>query len=159
MIYDYLRKLCVGLGIKLIYTSNKILMLSSQVKNGIPYIRAHKIFKTCPKSIAQVVVDYFVTLEGREKKEAILRAFIKNKLKRDKFTIKVNDKRFRTVVEQSMPKNMKNQDNNVLTEFTIDTIAVKDFWGNDMNYSKDKKLTPKNDDLMELDIIIKPPVT
>jgi hypothetical protein len=58
-----------------------------------------------------------------------------------------------------MPKNMKNQDNNVLTEFTIDTIAVKDFWGNDMNYSKDKKLTPKNDDLMELDIIIKPPVT
>ncbi|MDF2951937.1 MAG: hypothetical protein K0S18_1520 [Anaerocolumna sp.] len=157
--YDNLKKLCNNLGIKLIYTSNKVIVLSAHVKNGIPYIRANKIFRYCSKAIAQNVIDYFITLEGKEIKEKVIETFIIKKLKQDKIKIKASDNSFKMAVDHNLPKSINKNQTKVLTEFTIENIIVKDFSGNEKTNSKDSILTPKDDDLLELDILIKPPVT
>jgi hypothetical protein len=56
---DYLYRTCVNLGIKLIFTNNKILVLSAEKKNSITIIRAHKVFKNCPPNVSEAVVNYY----------------------------------------------------------------------------------------------------
>lgn len=154
---DYLGKMCLHLGIKLIYTNNKVLVLSAQIKDNIPIIRAHKLFKSCPQSIAQSVIGYFTESEGRNIHEQVLEKYLKENYTSSSFRLKPLNLDFKKKVVENIPIEVDPKDDSTLIELDITAMTVKDFWGNEKKHDFNSPLVPDTDEVLELNIIISPP--
>lgn len=157
---DYLEKTCVNLGIKLLYTNNKITVLSADTKNDLPTIRAHKVFRGCPYEVALAIISYYSTEKNTAENEQLLKNYLQNKLSSCTFKIKPVDTSFRKSIEKSIPfKNTSSNSNTSLIEFTISSMIVKDFQGNELQNASINSLKPSSNDILDLDIIVSLPVT
>lgn len=61
---SHLKSLCNNLNIELIYTDNKYTVLSNGSKNNIPVIRANKVFRNCPRNVAEAIIEYYFFLDN-----------------------------------------------------------------------------------------------
>lgn len=151
---NYLKTICTNLGIMLIYNSNKIKVLSAEIKNNIPLIRAHKIFRSCPYTVAKAAINYYIDTENRKKYEKILLEYLNKQINSNLFKIIPLDLDFKSKIVQTLPVIDTIDNNTSLIEFDIVCMSVKDFWGNEKKYDYNEKITPKNDDFLELNIVI-----
>jgi hypothetical protein len=157
---DYLEKTCENLGIKLIFTNNKVVVLSAEIKNNQPIIRAHKVFKGCPYEVALALISYYSSENHIAKNEQILREYLVNNLISDTFKIRPVDMSFKKGIEKGIPSESTNIDNNPsLVEFCVSSMVVKDFWGKKLQNASDNSINPSCNDILELDIVVDPPVT
>jgi hypothetical protein len=157
---DYLEKTCVNLGVKLIYTNNKVVVLSAEIKNNLPIIRAHKVFRGCPYEVALAVISYYSSENHIAENEQVLREYLLNNLMTDTFKIRPMDLSFKKGIEKGMPSESTNTGNNPsLVEFYVSSMIVKDFWGQELQNASDNSIKPSYNDILELDIVVDPPVT
>jgi hypothetical protein len=157
---DYLEKTCVNLGIKLVYTSNKITVLSAEVKNGIPTFRVNKVFKKCPSVVAQAIVEYYTNPENKAKSEAVIVDYLNRRLISKEYKIKPFSLSLKDEIIRNLPHEYSTNINDPnLVEFDITNMTVKDFWGKEENKKPGSSFMPLGNDLLELDIVIEPPVT
>lgn len=156
---DYLRKMCTTLGVKLIYTNNKFLVLTAEIKDNVPVIRAHKIFKHCPQSVAQSVINYFTDSEGRSIHEKVIEEYLKQNFSSDTFSIEPLNLDFKNKVAENMPFEIDVNDDSMFKELDIADMIVKDVWGNEKKHDSNSPLVPDSNEILELDVIIKPPFT
>lgn len=156
---NYLEKTCRNLGIKLIYTSNKITVLSAEKKDNFTVIRAHKLFKNCPFSVAEAIISYYTNETYKEKSKKVLIDYVSPHFPEVAFKIKPLEHSLKTDATQSTPFPIESGSNlDLLTEFTISSMTIKNLWGDEQNQS-DNLLSPSSSDILDLNIIVKPPVT
>ena len=156
---NYLYKICMNLGIKLILTNNKIQVLSGERKNNLTIIRAHKVFKNCPPNVAEAIVNYYSKGSNKEKNSQIIRDYLAPFFPNGLFKIKNLENSLIETTIRDVPEDLDtNTSYSLLTEFDISSITVSNFWGNEES-KLDNSLSPSSNDILDLDIIIKPPVT
>lgn len=156
---NFLEKTCVNLGIKLVYTNNRITALSAEVKNGLPILRVHKLFKTCPPAVAQAVINYYKDLGRREDHEKVITDYLRKVSPENQFKLKPSDTMFINGLIENMPSNSSNEEaDSSLVEFSISSLTITDFWGNE-THQRHNSLTPSSNDILDVKITVKPPVT
>lgn len=154
---NYLEKICINLGLKLVFTNNKVTVLSAEAKDGMTIIRAHKLLKSCPPETAQAVIDYFTNAKKRETSEEIIRDYLISQGLSDNLKIKPGDISIVKEMEKNLPVETKESDGSMslLGEYNISSMTIKNFWGDKLTQSKDHLLSPDSDDVLELDIVVK----
>jgi hypothetical protein len=157
---DYLSKLSLNLGIKLIYTSNKVTVLSCSYKDDIPIIRAHKIFKNCTRSLALAIIGYYTDSETEKENLKIIEEYVKKNFLGKLFKIEPFDEMFKSMCLKNIPiKDTYVNDSEKIAEYSISSMVQTDFYGNKLILEPEKTLTPSNDDILELDITVIPSFT
>lgn len=183
---EYLEKTCVNLGIKLVFTYNKVTALSAEIRNGTPLLIADMIFKNCPNSVAQSVMSFYTDKKGKNYHEKVIKDYLSEQLKSNSTNIKYLDLSFLTKpnenmnVDMGMDYNINIDMDNINTntvdindididnidindpafiELDISSINSKDFRGNTKQYVSNTILKPLKDDELELNIVVLPPVT
>jgi hypothetical protein len=120
---DILKELCTSLNLKLQYNHNKETVLSSGAVGKSPVIRAHTMFKGCPREIAEAVIAYFIDFESSNMYKKTILNYIKRNFSSSKFKIGTPSKSFLNL----LPNNKKSSPN--LTEASIVSIVQKNFDG------------------------------
>jgi hypothetical protein len=157
---DNLLKLCSDLGIKLIYTSNKVTVLSCSYKNHIPIIRAHKIFKNCTSSLAVAIIGYYTDSKTEEENLKVIEDYIKKNFLGKPFRIEPFDDTFKSICLKNIPvKESNKNDLEKIAEYKISSMVQTDFYGNKLTIQPEQTLKPSGDDILELDIIVLPSFT
>jgi len=64
---DFLKELCNEHGVRLVYTNNKITVLSATTPQGVPNLRVHRLFRECPREVAEAVFEHYVRGETTER--------------------------------------------------------------------------------------------
>lgn len=149
----------MNLGIKLVLTNNKIQVLSAERKNNLTIIRAHKVFKNCPSNVAEAIVNYYSKGSSKEKSSQIIRDYLAPFFPNGLFKIKNLENSLIETTIQDVPEDLDiNTSYSLLTEFDISSIKVSNFWGKEES-NVDNSLRPSSNDILDLDIIVMPPVT
>lgn len=185
---DYLEKTCVNLGIKLVFTYNKVTALSAEIRNGTPLLIADMIFKNCPNSVAQSVMSFYTDKNSKNYHEKVIKDYLSEQFKSSSTNIKHLDLSFLTKSNEIMNMDMDmgmdyninidmdNSDTNnvdindidinnidindpALIELNISSINSKDFRGYTKQYKSNTTLKPLRDDELELNIVVLPPIT
>lgn len=157
---DYLEQLCINLGIKLVYTTNKITILSGEIKNNIPTIRVHRLLKNCPQDVAQAIVSFYTDLSNSDGFMKIIEDYSKEKFPSVNFKIRPSSEAFRVLTVEKMPSNFSyNNEDSSLGEYSISYIQITNFQGRRTTVKAGDALSPLEDDLLELDVVVEPPVT
>lgn len=152
---DYLEEYCNSSNIKLVYTENKVTVLSSGFRKGYPIIRVHKFFKNCPKEVVQAIMRYLTAFKDNENQLEIIKNYIEVSSSFTKYKILPPDVIFKDfLIKNIKPVNQPNNNESSLIEFNISQITMKDFQGNKLNMNKDKTIDVQDDDFLELDIIV-----
>lgn len=145
---DYLKNECEKLGIKLIYSSNKVLILSGSVIDNEPTIKAHEVFKKCSEEVADSIIDYYINLKHNNNSINIIKDFVKLNYTPAKYKIKPPDKTLLSYFKDYTT---------TLVEYEISEIIKSNFYGNTENIKPSSSFKASDDDVVELDIIVKPP--
>jgi hypothetical protein len=155
---DYLKLICDSLGIQLFYTNNKALVLSTDVKEDVPTLRAHKAFEFCPESVAKAVINYYIgDDDDKNTHEEKIIEYLKGDF--DSITYESCDQTsyFKETIIKNINSEKKYYENDPsLVECEIITIVSKDFFGKETQYSDKEPLTLSNSNLLELEVNIKP---
>lgn len=148
---DYLKFLCSSLDIKLIYTDNKYTVLSNGIKDNLPVIRVHRMFKHCDESIAKAIIEYYVSRNTENLH--IIEEYLKQKgVSKYKITKPV---KFSYLTENdSLTENIYKSRATSEIEAKIFNITLTDFKGNVSQIKPNEAISPLNDDFYELDIIV-----
>lgn len=152
---DYLKLICDSLGIQLFYNNNKVLVLSTDVKNDVPILRANKAFEFCPESVAKAIINYYIGEEDKNAEEEKIVEYLNGSF--DSVTLETysDDSHFKEVAIKNLNKEKIYEDSS-LVEYEIVTIVSKDFTGNEKQYTEEETLTLSNSNVLELEINIKP---
>jgi hypothetical protein len=75
---EYLERKCENLGIRLVYTYNKSTVLSAEINKGKPLLIADMLFKNCPDSISQAIIDFFTDIKHKSSHERIIKNFVED---------------------------------------------------------------------------------
>lgn len=184
---EYLEKTCVNLGIKLVFTYNKVTALSAEIRNGTPLLIADMIFKDCPNSVAQSVMSFYTDKNDKNYHERVIKNYLSEQFKSNSTNIKHLDLSFLTKSNENIDMDYNinidmdsNEINNInindidindidinnidindpaFIELDISSIDSKDFMGNTKQYKSNTTLKPLKDDELELNIVVLPPVT
>lgn len=157
---NYLQKICLSLGIQLVYTKNKYVILSADIKNAVLTLRANNLFKNCPITVAKAIVSLYLYKNNREENEKIIRDYVDKLYPSNHFKIKGLDKDIGEEVKESIYRDKNfNQEDFSLVELEISSLIIKDFNGNEKKVSAHSEIETKNKDFLELDIVINPPST
>lgn len=147
---DYLKNECEKFGINLVYSNNKVLILSSSIANDVPTIRANEIFKNCSEEAAYSIIDYYTNLKRNSNSINIINDFVKLNYAHSRYKIKSPNQDF---------LNYFRNYSTTLIEYEISGITQNHFYGNPENISPDSSIKTLDDDIIELDIVVKPPAT
>jgi len=147
---NYLENQCNTLGIKCIYTTNKTKLLASNVLNGIPILRVHKMLKQCNLFVATAIINYYTKQELDLEAYKVIEDYIASSNPNLAFKIGPPNKLFTDIFT-----NRKiNYDSCEMTEFEIISINKKSFMNHETNSSTE--IIIEEEDVLELDISIKP---
>jgi len=152
---NYLKELCKDLGVNLIFTNNKLTILSSTVHDNIPVLRVHKIFKKCPEKLAKSIVGYYSDFKHSNKHLITIENYINNKFPEMEYTIKPPDRSYKDLLSKTVNLSDSNTIKSPLVELDITFISQKDFWGNITDIDPDEGISPTEEDFLELDIVVK----
>lgn len=157
---NYLEKLCINLGIKLIYVNNKVLLLSCDIKNSMPIIRVHKIFKSCTEEVAVAILGYYTDSAREQEYEKIIRLYIEGNYIVDSYKIKTPKELFKSFIIDMMPlKDNIKAKSDYLVEFQISSMILIDESGLEKEVKPNDSLRPLEDDILEMDIVVSQPYT
>lgn len=152
---DYLKELCAKEKIKLIYTENKITILSFTLNQNTPVIRAHKIFKKCPENISQAIINYYTFKGNGTDNLKLISEYILGLNQFKTYKIIPKDENLRKLFrdKSDIKQNVKTSP---AYEANISKVTQKSFWGNASFETKDNSIKVSEDDVMEVDIVISP---
>jgi hypothetical protein len=92
---DNLKLLCDQYRIKLIYTDNKITVLTTNCNQNKPTIRINKLFENCPENIAYAVIKYCISYFPKDQDSYNLIAkYTIDRFRPSRFVIKPPDYNF-----------------------------------------------------------------
>jgi len=152
---DYLKKYCTNLKINLVYTNNKHTVLSSTIQNGIPTLRVHNIFKSCPENIAKALIDYYTNFQENNSLLLIIENYIKEKLNSVQYKITPPNNHFKELFNKAVISPKANSSDKLsLIEYEITSITQKDLFGNISNITPDETIKPTLDNVLELTIVV-----
>jgi hypothetical protein len=132
---DILRELCTSLNLRLQYNHNKETVLSSGAVGKSPIIRAHTMFKDCPREVAEAVIAYFIDFKSSKMYKKTILDYIKRNFSSSKFKIGTPSKRFLSLLlkkQNSKPS---------VTEASIVSIVQKKFNGTKVNIDPNSTIT------------------
>ena len=127
---DYLKKVCKEMDINLIYNNNKRKVLSAEIKEDQPLIRANKIFRFCPYFVSQAIIGYYVDPKNTNRYENIIKDYLNKDPAIENYKIYPSSSNFKEKVEEKLLY-YEDKDNNQIVEFDIVSMKVKDIWGNE----------------------------
>jgi len=147
---DILQALLKENGIKLVYTANKTVMLSTGYVKGKPVIRADKIFKGCTVKVAKAIEDYYLNPGDNSDSLDIIREYARTQLNSNQFIIKPPQSSFRgqTGIGDSacLGENLK--------EMKVSQLTYRDFWGRSVDLSPEETIRTGDEGIYELDITV-----
>jgi hypothetical protein len=153
---DYLREICLKSGIEILYVTNKITILSFGIQNNNPCIRVHKIFRDCPRDIADAIAAYSSDLCSDTDCIKKIGDYAEKYFSPDGYRMKTPDQDFLNLVKMNKGRNNLNKNEKELVEAGISSIVRKNFYGESSMVNPEEPLVASTDDVMELDIVIKP---
>lgn len=157
---DYLTRLSANLGIKLIYTSNKVTVLSCSYKDDIPIIRAHKIFKNCTNDLAIAIIGYYTDSSFEKENLKVIQEYVKKNFSSELFKIEPFDETFKSMCIKNIPvKEIPENDLEKIAEYKISSMVQTNFYGNKLIIKPEETLKVSSDDVLELDITVLPSLT
>jgi predicted RND superfamily exporter protein len=157
---DYLERLSSNLGIKLIYTSNKVTVLSCSYKNDIPVIRAHNIFKNSTNNLANAIIGYYTDLNTEKENLKIIEEYIRENFSGKLFKIEPYNETFKRMCIKNIPvEEIHEKSLEKIAEYKISSMVQTDFYGNKLTLKPEETLQPSQDDILELDITVLPSLT
>lgn len=158
---DYLKEFCLNLGIDLIYTDNKITVLSSTTPQNVPTIRVHNIFKNCSEELAREIVDYYTNYNSLDKSYKLITDYIQKKFHSDRYKIKKPDKEFKNLIISKMNdvtflnnKTSNYDEQSSLVEFNIVSMTKKNFQGDYSEIDPEQSIDLSEEDIVNLDIYV-----
>jgi hypothetical protein len=160
---DYLEQLCESMNIKLTYSESKFPVFSGRIMENGGYIKASTIFKNCPHNVADSIIKYYKDSENQDEYLKIIDNFIENRMKN-------NDKAIEKSIDQKAEYNKpeikvqrsnygakeNDNENMQLVELEISSIVKSNFYSGSKSLNPDETIKPTNDDVIELDIEVKP---
>lgn len=167
-----LYNLCIDKDIELIYTNNPIMVLSSYLEyDGERIIIAHNVFRDCNEKVARAVINYYTSDEKKDDNLEIIKEFINGAKRFEKYMI---DDLVITLEEKQQKK--EKEDNNIiepevekakkkatptdsLMEMEIQLITQKSFMEGQRKVNGNILSKLSDDDVLELDITVKPSAT
>lgn len=154
---DYLKEFCTKFKIKLVYTNNKLTILSSTAQDGIPTLRVHNIFKNCPENIAKAIIDYYTNFQDNNISFTEIDAYAKENYSDEQYKIKPPEDIFKqSLTNVILPLPPDNHDESNRVEYNIISIIQKDFLGNVTTLKADEIIVPSSENVLELNIVISP---
>lgn len=154
---DILKTLCKNLNIELLYTNNKITVLSCNYNDNHSSIRAHKIFKKCDEATAYAIINYYAKTEKREENLRIIKDYADKNFSSEVYKIALPDNEFCSrILKSTEPLSLKQNKNTQLVELTISSITKKEFSGDLCTTNANESLKVKNGDILEVDITVDP---
>jgi len=155
---DYLKLICDSLGIQLFYNNSKALVLSTDVKEGVPVLRVHKVFEFCPESVAKAIINYYIGDDDKKAHEEKITEYLRGDFDSVTFEAYGQNSHFRDTIIKNIntEKDFYENPSSSLVEYEIITIVSKDFFGKETQYSDKEPLTLSDSSLLELEVNIKP---
>ena len=150
---NYIKTLCARLNIKVIFTSNKITVLSSSIKNGNPTLRVHKIFINCTKKVAESVIGYYTDLDSRIDYLLDIEEYLEDNFK-SIYKIKTPDKIFKQAVGSIKSKGLSKQSQRSFKELKIKKMIQSDLLGNTNEIASCEPIEISSSNVIRLDIIV-----
>lgn len=178
---DYLKELCDNLNIKLIYSNDDNIALSSGIDEAGLFIKTNHIFIRCPERIAKAIIWYYT--DPRYESDCLKKItdYLNDNVVAAEYTIQSPDKNFKEMlghIEKKEPmtggtlkkaeSDSKSSKDNKSTrntsscktsgedqsfvELNISSITKKNFYGSVFNINPDEAISASNDDIVELDI-------
>jgi len=95
---DVLRELCEDRGIRLIYTNNKTTVLSATTPQDIPHLRAHRLFRECPRAVAEAILGYYVGGDTGEQALAEITRHVAGHRAKSEWRVEPPDPHFRVLL-------------------------------------------------------------
>lgn len=151
---DYLKELCQTININVIYTNNKLTVLSQAISNNMPCIRAHKLFKGCTDEVAKAIVNYYSGMDVKDESLKIIENYVLKNFESDKFRIAPPIEEFKKIFTNRImsTKSTGRSDDPNLAEFEIAYIKKVDFWGESTDITHNGSFSAKGSEMIELDI-------
>ncbi|SDY75098.1 hypothetical protein SAMN05660462_00820 [Proteiniborus ethanoligenes] len=148
---SHLKSLCNNLNIELIYTDNKYTVLSNGSKNSIPVIRANKVFRNCPRNVAEAIIEYYFFLDNENLN--LVEEYLEQK--------NILSYKIKVPIQLSYPiesKAITKKSNKTIAESEIEAnishIILKDFKGNKSYVKPNEAIKPLTDNIYELDVTV-----
>ena len=155
---DYLEKLCVSLGIKLVYMTNKVTIITSGIKNGIPMLRVHREFKSCPEDVATAIIGYYTGSRDKDMCLKVIDAYIEERFSQKQYKLQIPNEELRGALVKNMPAQDPDEvKEDLMAEFKIYSIEQTDFYGYKTKVDSKGTIKPPMDDVLELNIVVMPP--
>lgn len=154
---DYLKLICDSLGVQLFYNNNKVLVLSTDVIDDIPILRAHKVFEFCPETVAKAIINYYIGEEDKNVQETKILEYIKGNFDSVTYETYSEGSYFKEAIIKIINSEKKEfSEDASLIECEIVTIISKDFFGKSKQFNEKDPLTLSDSNLLELEVNIKP---
>lgn len=177
----HLERICSNRGIDVSFITDKFIDFQYIAEHEFLKIRVHEIFKNCPLRIAKALIAICIEQDVEKEYTAIVEDYLRETLKTDNINItssnvdvnniekkgelkgsKTHNSQIKTpaVREQKMPspglQKQSATDNNL--EANISTIEITSLWSGKLQIEKDQSLIVPDDDIMELNIVVEPPL-
>jgi hypothetical protein len=151
---DYLKELCDNVNINLIYTSNKLIVLSPIINNNVPSIRAHKLFKNCTDEVAKAIISYYSGIDSKGEAFRIIESYVQKNFDSSKFKITSSNDEFKSYFSKAVmsAEPVIKNDDPYLMELEINKIRKVDFWGESMGIASNGSISTSGSEMIELDI-------
>lgn len=154
---DTLKELCNSLNIELVYTNNKVMVLTYSTENNHPIIRVHKIFKECNEDIANAIISYYLKTENREKNLKVIENYLNNAFNSKRYKIKPPGNDLNCLVLMDVkPNGFSEEAKSDLIEMKISSITKKSFYESNFTVNPDDSLKLSEDDILEVNIVVDP---
>lgn len=150
---NYIKALCAKSNIKVIFTSNKITVLSSGIKNGNPTLRVHKVFINCTKKVAEAIIGYYTDLDNRIDYLHDIEKYLEDNFK-SKYKIKSPDKILKQVVGSLKSEGLYKQSQRNFKELKIKKMIKSDSLGSANEIDPCGSIEISSGNIIRLDITV-----
>jgi len=162
---NQLENLCEEKEIKIEFINYNFIDDASEFKYNKPVIKVHKIFKECPMKVATAIIEIF-TEEGHTSEcIEIIENYLVEKLGPVGIKIQppkvIIPKPVNKAINSTYNNNKENYSNeeDLYIETDISSINVTNIKGQQKKLNNNEIIMGKEQDILELDIVIKPPTT
>ena len=152
---DRLREFCNKNNIQLIYTNNKYKAASINIHDNLPKLRVHKIFKDCPKDIADAVISFYIKFKNINISKKTIEDYLSDNHPSEEFYLTLPDEDIKSFfVNQAAPALPDSLEDKDLRELNILNISQIDFKGNHSEIGVNDFMSIDEGDLLEVNITI-----
>jgi hypothetical protein len=151
----HLERLCSSKGLKVIFITDKLLDFLGNNQEESSEIRVHEIFKDCPLRVAKAILSVWQSHGTDNDKIAIIEEYITSNGD-IQIDLPRGSKYSNEIIKDSPPNEMN--DEKGYLEADISSLEINSLWGESKKIKKDSSLVPSSDDVLELNIVIEPPL-